>query len=207
MGRYCRQSVTAADLLQQLLSIADMDAGPRLGEITAPTLVTHFIDDGVIPVGAGRSSPRTSPEQHCGSWRVQITSVLRTRAGATSRTSRSNSSSAPGQSDDPIVASRRCSSPTSSDRRPGLWRPEMKSGAAHSTRMTASPGTPQPSLGHAREEHGRRPPAPLRLTDARPRLRGRAPPHGCPTSACRFDVACTWARSRCEPTATSPGSP
>ncbi len=36
MGRYCRQSVTAADLLQQLLSIADMDAGPRLGRSQRP---------------------------------------------------------------------------------------------------------------------------------------------------------------------------
>jgi class 3 adenylate cyclase len=62
MGRYCRQSVTASDLWQQLLSIAEMDAGPRLGEITAPTLVTHHLDDGVIPVGAGRFLASHIPE-------------------------------------------------------------------------------------------------------------------------------------------------
>ena len=54
MGRYCRQSATASDLAAQIANLGGLDAGPRLDEIAAPTLVVHYTDDDVIPVEAGR---------------------------------------------------------------------------------------------------------------------------------------------------------
>ncbi len=54
MGRFQRLSATAADIEAQVASLAWLDASPRVGEIAAPTLVTHDVDDGVIPFAAGR---------------------------------------------------------------------------------------------------------------------------------------------------------
>ena len=34
--------------------MAALDAKDRLGEIVAPTLVTHDVDDAVMPIAAGR---------------------------------------------------------------------------------------------------------------------------------------------------------
>jgi len=52
-GRFCRQSATATEILAQVLSFAGLDAGDRLAEIAVPTLITHDIDDRVMPFAAG----------------------------------------------------------------------------------------------------------------------------------------------------------
>ena len=52
-GRYCRQSATAADILAQAMSFVTLDAADRLAEIAVPTLITHDVDDRVVPFAAG----------------------------------------------------------------------------------------------------------------------------------------------------------
>ena len=54
MGRYQRQSATAADLRRQLDSIRVLDASELLAGIDVPTLVVNVAGDPVIPVAAGR---------------------------------------------------------------------------------------------------------------------------------------------------------
>jgi class 3 adenylate cyclase len=53
-GRYCRQSATAADILAQVMSFATLDAADRLAEIAVPTLITHAVDDRLVPFAAGK---------------------------------------------------------------------------------------------------------------------------------------------------------
>jgi class 3 adenylate cyclase len=54
IGRFQRQSATAADLQHQLQSFQFVDADDYLGDITAPTLIMHGTGDRVIPVAAAR---------------------------------------------------------------------------------------------------------------------------------------------------------
>jgi class 3 adenylate cyclase/pimeloyl-ACP methyl ester carboxylesterase len=54
IGRFQRQSATAADIGRQLASVVGLDAVDHLGDITAPTLIFHGSGDRVIPVAAAR---------------------------------------------------------------------------------------------------------------------------------------------------------
>jgi class 3 adenylate cyclase len=53
-GRLQRQSATHVDIRRQVDSVMFLDAGPSLGQITAPTLVVHATGDRIVPVAAGR---------------------------------------------------------------------------------------------------------------------------------------------------------
>ena len=53
-GRLQRQSATPTDMRRQVDSVVDLDAGPYLAAIRAPTLVVHASGDRVIPAAAGR---------------------------------------------------------------------------------------------------------------------------------------------------------
>jgi class 3 adenylate cyclase/pimeloyl-ACP methyl ester carboxylesterase len=52
VGRYCRQSATSADVMALGLSVVGLDAADRLAEIAVPTLITHHVDDRVMPFAA-----------------------------------------------------------------------------------------------------------------------------------------------------------
>ncbi len=49
-----RHPISAAGYQRQLMAIMQFDAGPRLGEITAPTLVLHGTKDILVPFENGR---------------------------------------------------------------------------------------------------------------------------------------------------------
>lgn len=52
-GRYCRQSATAADVLDHMQRFAGLDAADRLAEIAVPTLITHDVEDRALPFALG----------------------------------------------------------------------------------------------------------------------------------------------------------
>lgn len=62
IGRFQRQSVTAADLQRQLDNIASLDTTERMRDITAPTLVMHGVGDSVTPASAGRGIAASIPD-------------------------------------------------------------------------------------------------------------------------------------------------
>lgn len=61
IGRFQRQSATAADLQRQLDSIASLDIADQLGEINVPTLVLHGTGDAVVPLSIGRAIAAAIP--------------------------------------------------------------------------------------------------------------------------------------------------
>jgi class 3 adenylate cyclase len=61
IGRFQRQSATAADLQRQLDNIQHLDTTDRMREIVAPTLVLHGVGDAVTPVTAGRGIAESIP--------------------------------------------------------------------------------------------------------------------------------------------------
>jgi class 3 adenylate cyclase/pimeloyl-ACP methyl ester carboxylesterase len=61
IGRFQRQSATAADLQRQLDNIAGLDTTDRMRDITVPTLVLHGVGDAVTPAAAGRGIAESIP--------------------------------------------------------------------------------------------------------------------------------------------------
>ncbi|MHB8467473.1 MAG: adenylate/guanylate cyclase domain-containing protein [Acidimicrobiales bacterium] len=61
IGRFQRQSATAADLQRQLDNIQGLDTTERMHQITMPTLVLQGVGDLVTPAAAGRSIAESIP--------------------------------------------------------------------------------------------------------------------------------------------------
>jgi len=62
IGRFQRQSATAADLQRQLDSLATLDIADQLGDINVPTMVLHGTGDAVMPVSIGRAIAAAIPD-------------------------------------------------------------------------------------------------------------------------------------------------
>jgi class 3 adenylate cyclase len=62
MGRFQRQSATAADLRRQLDSVRLLDAADHLADIRVPTLVINVAGDPIVPINAGRYLAERIPD-------------------------------------------------------------------------------------------------------------------------------------------------
>ena len=204
-GRYCRQSATAADILAQALSFAALDAADRLAEIAVPTLITHDVDDRVMPFAAGEWLATQIPgaifkempgSDHFGltnpDWRIVVDAQLEFICGSISapRTERRFATvvftDIVGSTKRSASGGRRSVAPhTRQSRSHRLGYGELDMRGRSSTALAMASWC-------ASTGHRKRWPSPATFV-----VRSEAP-------GCRCGAGCTRARSRCVPMVTSP---